>query len=160
MTPTTTNETETPEVKFDPTKQIKSTEKVFDLDAKDFVEIVKIADKRAVKNMDEFVALMGNDAAAILAIVNDGLESYDQKQLAKRNDVPVFTEAEDGNLEPYEGKVLGEVATAKLKASQLNLAKQFFGYSKKMTPAAKVEAKRKAMDAVLGIPGILDLAQA
>lgn len=159
MTPTTeTNET--PSVVFDEKRQIKSTEKVFDLEARDFVEIVKVADKRSVENMEQFVALMGNDAAAILKIINDGLESYDQKQLAKRNDVPVYTESEDGGLEPYAGSTLGEAATAKLKATQLALAKNLFGYAKSLTPEKKKAAKESALQFVLSNPAAIEMLKA
>lgn len=164
MTPTaeTKNETavETPEVSFNPETQIRSTQKVFDVASKEFVDIVKIAPKRSVTNMEQFVTLMNNDATAILAIINDGLESYDQKALAKQTDVPVYAESEDGTLEPFSGEVLPEAATAKLKASVLALAKNMYGFAKSQKPEQKKAAKENALNMILSAPGSIDLLKA
>jgi len=46
------------------------------------VQLRKVGSVEPVTTMEEFVSRMGNDAQAILEIVNDGLVKYTERNLA------------------------------------------------------------------------------
>ena len=128
-------------------KAIEITKSVFDLDSKGEVTVRKVGDFTPVSTMEEFVSRMGNNAAGILAIVNDGLEKYTEKQLASDDSIAwqLVEEDESGNevLSPFSGTLLTPEKSKGLNATVVNMAKVIFGYAKTMV-AGDVEANRKA----------------
>jgi len=128
-------------------KSIEITKSVFDLDSKADVTVRKVGDFTPVSTMEEFVSRMSNNAAAILQIVNDGLESYTREQLASDEKVAwqLVEEDDNGNetLAPFTGTLLSAEKSKSLNATVMQFAKLLFGYAKQMVPG-DVEANRKA----------------
>jgi hypothetical protein len=148
-------------------KALEIRKEVFDLDSKGMVTVVKTGDFEPVSTMEEFVSRLGNDAKAILQIVNDGLEKYTEKQLESDTNVPyqLVDEDESGNevLVPFTGTLLSAEKSASLKATVINFAKLLFGYSKNMVPGdkkanadAKKAAKESALAAILSNPAAVE----
>ena len=138
-------------------RPIRLDKKVFDLDSKDEVLVAKVGEFLPVATMAEFVSRLGNDATAILQIVNDGLETYETKRLAA-SDAPwqLVTEDENDNevLVPFTGTLISPERSKMLKASIINFAKLMFGYSKQMVAGdvkANREAKQAAKDSALAV---------
>lgn len=129
-------------------KAIEVTKSVFDLDSKGDVLVKKVGDFTPVATMEEFVSRMGNNAAAILKIVNDGLEKYTEVQLEADDSIAwqlVEKDDETGleKLTPFTGTLLSEEKSKSLDATVIQTAKLFFGYQKNMV-AGDVDANRKA----------------
>ncbi len=152
VTPTTQNETTPTGV-----KPLEVSRSVFDLDSKDDVTVVKIGSFTPVSTMAEFTARLGNDAAKILSVVNEGLEAYDREVLAN-NDQPWQVKAEDGTLSNFSGTLLNEEGSKFFAASVLNFAKMVFKYSKDMAGGkeAKRKAKEQAADVLLSNPATIE----
>jgi hypothetical protein len=163
MSTTTVN----PQVTENFTHKVISVRKnVFDLDSKSDVLVAKIGDFEPVTTMEEFVSRLGNNAAAILQIVNDGLEKYTENQLAA-SDTPwqLVEEDENGNetLSAFSGTLISEEKSKSLNATVINLAKAIFGYAKQMVPGdaeknreAKKAAKAQAMAMILSNPAAIE----
>src|SRR6516165_2891554 len=137
----------TPQASEQANKEIEVTKSVFDLDSKSDVTVRKVGDFTPVSTMEEFVSRMSNNAAAILAIVNDGLEAYTLSQLASDEKVAwqLVEEDDNGNetLAPFTGTLLSAEKSKCLNATVMQFAKLLFGYAKQMVPG-DVEANRKA----------------
>lgn len=145
----TTTTLPTPETASLPKLEVRK--QVFDLDSKETVTLVKQSDPPApIASMEDFVSRLGNDAAAILKIVNDGYVAYVEKQLASDETKPWLLEDEDeaGNptLEEYKGTPISNDKAKQLSATVINIAKLMFGYAKNMV-AGNVEENRKAKSA-------------
>lgn len=138
-------------------KRIEIEKTVFDLDSKGDVTVAKIGEFQPVANMEEFVSRLGNDAKRILAIVNDGLEKWTEKQIEEDTSIPwqlVEEDDEDNKtLVPFSGTLLSAERSKMLNASKINFAKLMFGYSKKMSEDKIENAKLKkaAKDSALGV---------
>ena len=148
-------------------KALEIRKEVFDLDSKGPVTVTKVGDFEPVSTMEEFVARLGNDAKAILAIVNDGLEAYTQKQLEGNDSIPWQRVDEDDNgnevLTPFTGTLLSPEKSKSLAATVINFAKLLFGYQKVMVPGdveanrkAKAAAKESALAAILSNPAAVE----
>jgi hypothetical protein len=138
-------------------KTLEVSKVVFDLDSKDYVTLKKTGAFVPVTSMAEFTERLGNDGAAILDIVNDGLEEYSKKQLAV-NPEPwkIVEEDEEGNetLSEFKGTPISPEKSRLLSATVINLAKTLFGYAKNMVPGNAEEnrkAKKAAKDSALGM---------
>jgi len=148
-------------------KALEIRKEVFDLDSKGMVTVVKVGDFEPVSSMEEFVSRLGNDAKAILSIVNDGLEKYTEKQLENDSTVSyqLVDEDENGNetLVPFTGTLLSAEKSKSLGATVINFAKLLFGYQKNMVPGnkeenrkAKAAAKESALAAILSNPAAME----
>ena len=140
------------------TKELRVSKKVFDLDSRDDVEVVKIGEFTPVATMAEFTSRLGNDSAIILQVVNDGLEAYTQQKLAADNTIGWSVEDEEGKVTPFSGTLLTEEKSKQLAANVLNMAKMLFGYAKDMVggKTAKKEAKEKAQEMLLSNPAVIE----
>jgi hypothetical protein len=151
------------------TIEISKSKSVFDLDSKADVSVIKVGQFTPVTTMQEFVERLGNDSAAILKVVNDGLIAFATEQLATANDVPWKVVDDEGNPgADFNGTLLSEEKTKQLGATVLNIAKMMFGYpdvprGTKQTPAElaanrakKSEAKQAAIDFVLSNPAAVE----
>ncbi len=147
-------------------KALEIRKSVFDLDTKSDVTLAKAGDFEPVSTMEEFVSRLGNDASAILAIVNDGLEEWTKKQLAS-SDAPwlLVDEDENGNetLVPFTGTVISQERSKALNASVISFAKLMFGYAKNMVAGdkeanrkAKAAAKESALNVILSNPAAVE----
>lgn len=144
-------------------KEIRTTKSVFDLDSKSEVTVVKIGQFTPVANMQEFVSRLGNDAAKILTIVNDGLENHERTQLATDESKPWQVEDEnettgEKTLAPFSGTLLSEDRSKQLAVNVLSMAKMLFGYAKDMVGGreAKAAAKAKAQEMLLSNPAVIE----
>lgn len=147
-------------------KTLEVTKSVFDLDSKDYVTLKKIGEFAPVTSMAEFTERLGNDAKAILEIVNDGLEEYSRKQLAANAEPwKLVEEAEDGSesLSDFTGTPISAEKSKLLSATVINLAKTLFGYAKNMVPnnadenrKAKKAAKDQALAMLLSNPAAVE----
>ena len=116
-----------------------------DLDSRQEVTLKKIGTDTPITSINDFVARMNNDSAAILKLVQNAYNEYANEQLAKNESVPwqLATTDEKGieTLAPWEGFILeGE----KLKSFQLmvlQMAKLQFGYPDEKPPKGSPEAK-------------------
>ncbi len=149
----------TPTTETTPTgvKELRVSKSVFDLDSRGEVDVVKIGQFTPVATMHEFTARLGNDAAKILQVVNDGLEAYDREQLAASAS-PWMVEDEEGKTTEFSGTLLTEEKSKQLSANVLNMAKMLFGYAKDMVGGkeAKREAKNKAAEMLLSNPAVIE----
>lgn len=147
-------------------KTLEVSKVVFDLDSKDYVTLKKAGEFQPVTSMAEFTERLNNDASAILAIVNDGLEEYSKKQLAE-NPEPwkLVEEDEEGNetLSEFKGTPISAEKSKLLSATVINLAKTLFGYAKNMVPGnaeenrkAKKGAKDQALAMLLSNPAAIE----
>lgn len=148
-------------------KAIEVTKTVFDLDSKGEVTVRKCGDFEPVATMEQFVSRLGNNANAILQIINDGLEKYTENQLLADSNVAWQLVSEDGDgnetLEPFTGTLLSPDKSKGLQATVINLAKVVFGYAKQMVPGdsdanrkAKKAAKDQALAMILSNPAAIE----
>jgi undecaprenyl pyrophosphate synthase len=143
-------------------KVLEVSRNVFDLDSKEYVNVVKVGTFAPVADMGEFVARLQNDSAKILEIVNDGLEEYERKQLASSG-APWQVRDDSGALQPFTGTQINEEKAKQLGATVLNMAKMLFGYDEAAKiqdatarVAAKQDAKNKALAMILSNPAAVE----
>lgn len=139
---------------------------VFDLDSKETVKLVKEGEFAPVTTVDEFVGRLGNDAATILKVINDGLAKYEETKLASDESKPwlLVDEDEEGKetREEFKGTPISEEKGKQLSATVINIAKLMFGYGKKMhenveeNRKAKAAAKAKALEVILSNPASVE----
>ena len=138
-------------------KEIFKQKTVFDLDSKGDVTVKKVGQFTPVANMQDFVARLGNDAEAILRIVNAGLEDYERERLASDESIPWQVLDDEGKpAGEFKGFLLSEEKSKQLNASVLNFAKLSFGYNEaseikdaKERSKARQTAKDEALAALL-----------
>jgi hypothetical protein len=140
---------------------LEPTQSVFDLDSKSDVTLYKQVTFTPVDNTKEALERVGNDSAAFLKIINDGLRSYTNEAAKKDESIPWQAKDEDGNLIPFTGTTISEEKSVQLQANVLNMAKMVFGYQKTMSAdekenrILKAAAKDKARDMLLGNPAVV-----
>jgi hypothetical protein len=150
MSTTQTTPTPAPETGV---KALEVSRNIFDLESKDYVQVVKVGSFKPVADMGEFVSRLGNDSAKILEIVNDGLEEFEKKQLAVSG-APWQVRDDSGALQPFTGTQISEEKAKQLGATVLNMAKMLFGYdeaAKVADPEKRIAAKREAKDKALAM---------
>lgn len=156
----------TPSTDTNKTLEVRKT--VFDLDSKEDVTVVKVGSFTPVTTMEEFVGRLANNAAAILQIVNDGLEKYTETQIAGDTAIPwQLVENDDTTgaetLVPFTGTLLSADKSKQLGATVINIAKLMFNYAKQMVPGsveenrkAKKAAKDSALEMILSNPAAVE----
>ena len=148
-------------------KKLEVRKSVFDLDSKGEVTVVKIGEFSPVSTMEEFVSRLSNNAAAILQIVNDGLEKYTENQITSDAAVPwqLVEEDETGaeTFAPFTGTLISAEKSKQLGATVINIAKLMFSYAKQMVPGsveenrkAKAAAKQSALEMILSNPAAVE----
>ena len=124
--------------------QLRVPSSVFDLDTMDEVSLIKTKEFTPAVDAREAHQRLGGDAEKFLAVINEGLASFERKALKNSTDIPWEVADEDGNS---TGKAFsGTPANSKgVNTLVLTLAKTIFGYAKD----AKVEDKRAAKESAL-----------
>ena len=143
-------ETTTPTV---PTKEVTRT--VFDLGTFDKVTLTKVITLPAKPtSIQEALAAVGNDSAALLLVIYDGL--CEQAAESAKQDLSGFmVESEDGETsEPYIGTPVDEKKGKAINGAVLNLAKAM-GYDKSLSKEKKRELKETAMNALRSNPALV-----
>ena len=148
---------------MEPIKVVTRTEKTFDLDSKETVEVFKVGDFVPVEDAKQAMERINHDSKMFLEILNDGLQEHYRRSLKEDPTVPYSIEDEDGNIVPFAGTPISEEKAKQLSANVLNMAKMIFGYAKNMVPGnaaenrkAKAEAKDKAQAMLLSQPAVLE----
>lgn len=128
----------------DTNMQLTVTSSVFDLDTMDEVSLIKTREFTPAVDAKEAHQRLGGDAEKFLAVINEGLASFERKNLKNSNEIPWTLQDEEGNS---TGKSFtGTPANSKgVNTLVLTLAKTIFGYAKD----AKVEDKRAAKESAL-----------
>jgi len=135
---------------------LEPTQSVFDLDSKSDVTLYKQVTFTPVDNTKEALERVGNDSAAFLKIINDGLRSYTAEKAKSDDSIAWQAKDEEGNLVPFSGTTISEEKSKQLAANVLNMAKMVFGYTKELSRDEKRVAKDKAQDMLLSNPAIID----
>ena len=138
---------------------INVTQKVMDLDTLTELTLVKQFTFTPVADAASALALLGNDAAKFMEIVNAGLKDF-QRESVRENAEPWHTFAKDGETgeesETINGPYTGTpVNMETVGPVVLNLAKMF-GFTKGASLEAKRAAKAKAWETIKASPAILD----
>lgn len=139
---------------------LEPTQSVFDLDTKSDVTLYKRVTFEPVANTADALARVGNDSAAFLKIINDGLRSFTNEQAKADVSIPWQAKDEEGNLIPFSGTTITEEKSNQLAANVLSMAKMLFGYTKEMSRDEKRVAKQKAQDMLLANPAVVDALKA
>lgn len=146
-------------------KKMNVQDSVFDLDTMERVTLVKpVPDHVAVTSVADALARLGNDAAKLLKVIDEGLAAEEKVAVKLNTSIPwmVEEESEDGKstvLVPFDGKPADEV---KVNGLILSFAKSMFGYAKKMdndaekSRAAKAKAKADAIEMIRSTPAIVE----
>lgn len=145
---------------------ISVTKKVFDLDARDFIDVEKKGTVTPVDSAEAALAAVGNDSAKFLAVINAGLETFQRAALETDTNVPWTVDVEkDGKTEtvPYAGKSLTEDKAKQLNVTVLNIAKTLFQYNDwdnekdaEKRSAGRAASKKQAMDMILNNPSSVE----
>lgn len=126
---------------------------VFDLDSFEEVLLVKEFDYAPVTSIEEAMAKLGNNAAKLLEVINDGLRGEVRNQVA---DDPTGWHTFDDEGE-MNGDFTGTIADQKaVNTLVLTLAKTVFGFSKDLDKDAKKASKSAAMEMIKTNPAIKD----
>lgn len=126
---------------------------IFDLDSMDEVTLKKVVTFKPAANTQEALAMLGNDSAKFLEVINEGLREHARVSAKSDTSTPWKVEDEEG----VETVFSGTVADAKtVNGLILNMAKSVFGYAKDMTRDAKKAAKESAMNLIRSTPAIRD----
>lgn len=126
---------------------------VFDLDSMDEVTLVKTVHFTPATSVEAALAVVGNDSAKFLEIINEGLKNHTRETAKEDVSIPWMVEDEEGNKTPFTG---APADSAKVNGLILNMAKSVFGYSKDMARDAKRAAKESAMGLIRNTPAIRD----
>ncbi len=142
------------------TTQISTDSVAFDLESMQEVTLRKVGSVEPVATMEEFVSRMGNNAEAILEIVNDGLVKYTERNLASDKNIPwqLVDEDEAGaeTLVPFSGALINPEVEAGFKKTVTDWAKMLFGYKKSLAPELKRAAKDSARKMLLSNPAVVE----
>lgn len=113
-----------------PVKANPVTRTVFDLTSFDDVKLVKdFTPPTPVTSVEEALAAVGNDTAALLAVINEGL-TQSARDAAYDNIEGFKIVGENGEAgEQYSGKFADESKSKLINAAVLNIAKMFSGGS-------------------------------
>lgn len=139
------------------TETIKIQNTVFDLEAFEEITLVKSVDFVPAENTAEVLARVGNDAAKMLALLNEGLKEETRRNLrAEKTGWHTFVKDADGeDTGDVNGEYTGTPADmTSVNALKLTLAKTVFGYAKSMTPAEKQASKAAAIEMIKSTPAI------
>lgn len=140
------------------TQPTKSTEtrkpqkSLFDLDQMATVTLVKPYEFAPVADTKEALARVENDTAKFLAIVNRGLQSYQDEAVKADSTIPWMVEDEEGNLSEFTGTPADDKA---VNALVLNMAKASFGYLQAKNAEEKRGAKDKALEFIKSQPVLI-----
>ncbi len=146
-------------------KTITVTRKVFDIEAKDYIELQKTGTLVPVTTMAEFTERLGNRADLILELANKALAVYEEERLAADESAKwmVPDDEDEEKLVEYTGTPLSADKLVELQKTIVGFAKLMFGYSKNMVPGdkkantdAKKLAKDQALAAILSAPGAIE----
>ena len=148
MTPTN----ETTNATTNATKTVKLT--VFDLASFDDVQLQKtVTLPTKPTTIHEALAAVGNDQAALLDVIYDGL--VERAVESARQDITGFqVEDEEGKLQPYTGSYADEEKTKLINGIVLAMAK-LNGFSKDLSKDKKRELKENAKNFVRANPAVL-----
>jgi len=135
---------------------LEPTQSVFDLDSKSDVTLYKQVTFTPVDNTKEALERVGNDSAAFLKIINDGLCSYTAEQAKQDSSIPWMAKDDEDNLVPFTGTTISENASKQLSVHVLSLAKLLYDYAKDMPREDKRKAKEQAQAQILSNPAIVD----
>lgn len=129
-------------------KPLKIQNTFFDLNTFDDVLLVKLVPFVAPTSMEAALAAVGNDQAALLQVIVDGLTERVRAQ-AKANSEGWMKTDEDGKPTdtPFDG-VLADRADVNKTVNVL--ARTVYGYDKDASKESKEAAKEKAMALVRG----------
>lgn len=140
-------------------KEVRKPQKsLFDLDSMSTVTLMKPYEFEPVTNIKEAQERIGNDTAKLIAIVNRGLQSFQDETVKADPNIPWKVEDEEGNLSDFTGTPADDKA---VNALVLNMAKASFGYlaiSEKdpERAAKKAASKQKALDFIKSQPVLIE----
>jgi hypothetical protein len=128
--------------------QLTVTSSVFDLDTMDEVSLIKTKDFQPAQDAKEAHQRLGGDAEKFLAVINEGLASFEKKAL-KNSSEPWNVQDEDG---ASTGKTFsGTPANSKsVNTLVLTLAKTISGYAKDANVEDKRASKESAIEMIRG----------
>ena len=134
------------------------TKTVFDLSIFDDVKLTKTVQLPSpVQSVEEALAAVGNDSAALLAVINDGLA--ERAVEAAKKDLSGFTVAEEiGDFkagDAYNGKFAEGDKSKQINASVLNLAKAMNSAWDTLSADAKRTAKAAVIEMLRQNPAFL-----
>ncbi len=126
---------------------IKVTSEFFDLVTFEDVRVVKEQAFTPAESTDAALAILGNDNARLLAVINKGLMAEAKTAMAQSAD-GWHTYNEDGTV---NGAYAGTPADSKkVGPFLLNIAKNVFGFGKDLSKEEKRKRKEMAADFVKG----------
>ena len=146
MSPSNANE-KTPAV-----APLYATRSGLDLDSRADITLAKTQPFTEVKTADEFTARLGGDSVRILAVMNDGLRSFETEKMLADPSIPWLKLTEEGEIELDEAKnpvqfsgflLVGEKAKS-FAATVLNFAKSAFGYPLEKLPKGSSKEQQDA----------------
>src|SRR6266550_1338890 len=126
-------------------RPIKINSRIFDLISKDEVEVQKLGTHEPVRDMQDFVARLGNDSKLILELCDQAMEDYEKAQLEKDPSVPWMQLDEEGAVVgPFEGQAIADSKLESFQKTVLQIAKMMFGYPDGRLPKTATKAEREA----------------
>ncbi len=139
-------------------EKVTLKQSVMDLDTLTEITVAKQFDFTPVTDAASALALLGNDGAKFMEIVNAGLKDY-QRETVRANAEPWHTFVKDETGEdtdvlngPYAGTPVNMELAGPLV---LNFAKMF-GFAKTATLEQKRAARAKAWETIKATPAILE----
>lgn len=140
-------------------KTRKTTMTVFDLGAFDDVKLVREVELPAKPtSIEEALAAVGNDKAALLAVVYDGLCERVVEEAKKHPETFFVLDGEGDPGDLYTGSPVSEAKGKAINLSVLNLAKAM-GYDKSLPLEKRNELKKAAFDALRSNPALISMLQ-
>lgn len=141
-----------------PGKEVRRPQKsLFDLNTMSTVTLLKPYEFEPVTTIGEAQARIGNDTAKLIAIVNRGLQSFQDEAVKADPSIPwkMEVEAEDGTttLVDFTGTPADDKA---VNALVLNMAKASFGYFAAKNAEEKNASKQKALDFIKRQPELIE----
>src|SRR5258708_35674586 len=112
--------------------KVEAKKSGFGLDSKSDVELRKVGADTPISCINDCVARLNNDSAAILKLVQRAYEEFAEELLAKNENVPwqlVTKDADDKEvLSPFDGFLLDGDRLKNFNLTVLSQAKWIFGY--------------------------------
>lgn len=133
------------------TRSVQSS--VFDLDSMSTVTLKKSYEFKPVENSHQALERLGNDTARLLAVINRGLQSFEDQAIKDNAEVPWQVEDEDGKLSPFSGTPADDKA---VNALVLSMAKASFGYLQAKDADEKRASKDKALAFIKSNPVLIE----
>jgi hypothetical protein len=130
----------------------KPQKSLFDLDTMSTVTLVKPYEFEPVSDVKSALARIDNDTAKLVAIINRGLQSFQDEAVKADSNIPWKVEDEEGNLTDFTGTPADDKA---VNALVLNMAKASFGYLKATDSDAKRASKQAALDFIKSQPVLI-----